>query len=83
MSGIGAVVGFDLGEHGLWLVDARPLPPVFIEDDAETDCLVRCTAETLMRILDGKLDPMLAFTLGRIKVRGSMGVAMKLVSAIS
>ena len=82
MAGIGAVVGFDLGEQGIWLVDARCLPPLIIDSDTEADCLIRCTAENLLRILDGKLDPMLAYTLGKIKIKGSMGVAMKLVSAI-
>ncbi|HIJ62714.1 MAG TPA: sterol-binding protein [Rhodospirillaceae bacterium] len=82
MAGIGAVVGFDLGEQGVWLVDARRMPPEFVDAETDADCLVRCSAENLMRILEGKLDPMLAYTLGKIKLKGSMGVAMKLVSAI-
>ena len=63
-------------------MDARRAAPEFVDADTETDCLIQCSAENLLRILEGSLDPMLAYTLGKIKLKGSMGVAMKLVSAI-
>lgn len=81
MSNLGAVVKFDLGADGQWLVDARSAPCI-AEDELEPDCTVALSAENLLKLLDGRLDPMLAYTLGKIKVRGSMGVAMKLVAAI-
>lgn len=81
LANLGAVVQFDLGNDGQWMVDARSAPSLAV-DDVEPDCTVALSAENLLKLLDGRLDPMLAYTLGKIKVRGSMGVAMKLVAAI-
>lgn len=82
---LGAVVRFDLGADGAWLVDARGSSPILDEDSgADTDaaCSIKITAENLVKLMEGRMDPMLGYTLGKIKVSGSMGVAMKLVSAI-
>ncbi len=38
--------------------------------------------ETLQKLLKGKLDPVLAYTLGKLKVRGSLDKALKLKSMI-
>lgn len=83
LASLGAVIKFDLGEDGRWLVDARQGgASLHEEEDLDADCTVSMSAKTLGKLLDGSLDPMLAYGLGRIKVRGSMGVAMKLVSAL-
>ena len=37
-----------------------------------------CTAETLMKIAAGKQDPILAVTLGKLKVEGNIEKALKL-----
>lgn len=82
---LGAVVRFDLGADGAWLVDARGNSPILDEDsgaDTDATCSIKITAENLVKLMEGRLDPMLGYTLGKIKVSGSMGVAMKLVSAI-
>lgn len=85
LSRLGAVVRFDLGKDGAWLVDASANSPILSEDDggdADAACTIKITSENLIKLMDGKLDPMLGYTLGKIKVSGSMGVAMKLVGAI-
>jgi putative sterol carrier protein len=81
---LSGVVRFDLGGDGLWLVDARQSAALLNQDDgeADVDCTILISSENLLKLLDGKLDPMLAYTMGKIKVKGSMGLAMKLVSAI-
>ncbi len=84
LGNLSAVVKFDLAEDGRWLVDARTAPPVVSRDegDADADCVIQISGQNLLKLLDGRLDPMLAYGMGKIKVRGSMGVAMKLVAAI-
>ena len=80
---LGAVVKFDLGAAGEISLDARTAPAVLAEDlDAEPDCTIKITEENLLKLLDGKLDPMLGYTLGKIRVGGSLGVAMKLIGAL-
>lgn len=84
LKNISGLIRFDLGEDGLWLVDARQPSASLRQDDGDldADCTILISAANLEKMLDGKLDPMLGYTMGKIKVKGSMGLAMKLVSAI-
>ncbi|NSY37417.1 SCP2 sterol-binding domain-containing protein [Leisingera sp. ANG59] len=51
-------------------------------DDRETDCTLRLSAENLKKLLTGNLNPMTAVMMGKIKISGDMGVAMKLSKLI-
>ena len=44
----------------------------------DRDAMFICTAETLMKIAAGKQDPILAVTLGKLKVEGNREKALKL-----
>lgn len=48
----------------------------------DRDAAFICTAETLFKIINGKLDPVLAFTLGKLKVDGSIEKALKIKELI-
>lgn len=48
----------------------------------DRDVMFTCTAETLMKIAEGKKDPILAVTLGQLKVEGNIDKALKLKSLI-
>src|SRR5689334_7178047 len=50
--------------------------------EAEADTILRLTSDDLARLIAGRLSPMLAFSLGKLKVEGSKGVAMKLASLL-
>ena len=41
-----------------------------------------CTAETLFRLAEGKIDPVLAFTTGKLKVEGNIDKALRLKELI-
>lgn len=82
LAGLGALIQFDLGEEGRWQVDARSRQPVLSRGEGDADCSISTSAETLFKLLDGRLDPMLAYAMGKLKVKAGMGVAMKLVQAI-
>ena len=84
LSRLGALVRFDLGRDGRPALDARTAPArLETELDEPADCTITITRDNLIKLMDGKLDPMLGYTLGKIKVAGSLGIAMKLVGAIS
>jgi len=40
------------------------------------------SAANMLKMLNGQLSPMMAFTLGKLKVDGSMGIAMKLAGLL-
>ena len=44
----------------------------------DRDVIFTCSAKTLEKIADGKQDPVLAFTLGKLKIEGSIDKALKL-----
>ena len=49
----------------------------------DRDAMFTCTAETLFEIADGKTDPILAVTLGKLKVEGNIDKALKLKELIN
>ncbi len=83
-AGLGARVKFDIEDEGAVLIDATSAPPVIGagNGDGGADCTIRLSRETLEQLLDGALGPMWAYTTGRLKVEGSLGVAMKLASRL-
>ncbi len=79
---LGYKVKFTITDVGVVLVDASKTPATLSHEDGEADCTIRLTEDRLNQLLDGRLSPTLAYTLGQIKVEGSLGVAMKLASLL-
>jgi putative sterol carrier protein len=82
LAALGYKVKFTLNDTGVIFVDATRTPPALSNDDGEADCTIRLSEERLAQLIDGRLSPTLAYTLGQIKVEGSLGVAMKLASLL-
>ena len=49
----------------------------------DRDAMFTCSAETLFKIAYGKTDPILAVTLGKLKVEGNIDKALKLKDLIN
>jgi putative sterol carrier protein len=79
---LGYKVKFALDNGAVILIDATRMPPTLSDQDGEADCTIRLSEDRLQQLLDGRLSPTLAYTLGQIKVEGSLGVAMKLASLL-
>jgi putative sterol carrier protein len=79
---IKARVKFNFGDEGLVFVDNTGDSPVISNTDAEADTTLSCSIETLDKIMSGDQDPTIAFMMGRLKVQGSMGLAIKLNAAL-
>lgn len=82
LRGLNAAVRFSLGDGEAIFVDARTSPVVVSQDPGDADCTIRISPENLAKLIDGRLNPMLAFTMGKLKVEGSMGIAMKLAQLL-
>lgn len=44
----------------------------------DRDAIFICKADVLFKIISGKLDPVMAFTVGKLKVEGDLGKALRL-----
>ena len=81
-SKLNATVKFSFDE-GAVFVDAKQVPNVVTNDDIEADCVAILTLENANKLLDGELNAMNAFMMGKLKIKGDMGVAMKVVQIIA
>ena len=77
-SGIDATIKFDLGADGVIFVDGASVPNTVTNRDSDAQCTVVVTLEDFQNIAKGDLDAMTAFMMGKLKISGDMGVAMKL-----
>lgn len=78
MVGFNHTAKFDFDEDGILFVDATQNPPVISNNDDEAEVTLKTTLETFEKILKGDQDPNIAFMMGKLKVSGSMGLALKL-----
>ncbi len=72
-----AVVKFKT-DQGVVLVDTRTRPVQLTDVDGESDCTFEVSVDNTLKLLDRELNPMTAMMLGKLKVKGDMGVAMKI-----
>jgi putative sterol carrier protein len=81
VSKIGAVYQFNISGPGggQWSVDCTtPGGAVTAGTAAAAKCTVSCTDADFLNIVNGKLNPQMAFMSGKLKIQGDMGLAMKL-----
>jgi len=71
-------VVFDLGGEGVIRLDAATRPPAVTRERGEADATISVTAENLAKLVEGDMDPTLAYMTGKLKVDGSMGIAIQL-----
>ena len=81
-AGLGYKVAFDLGEDGAIAIDGTGSPPALTDSIDDADCTIRISADDLAGMIAGNVNPMLAYTLGKLKIEGSMGVAMKVAALL-
>ena len=78
---LGYKVKFILEDDGIIFWDGTEHPPaVDNEDKPDATTTIKISPENLKKLMDGALDPTLAYMTGKLKVEGSMGVALKLTS---
>lgn len=75
---LGAKYKFEFGDDDIVLVDATVSPPVISREDGEAETVFICSQDVFDAILSGAQDPTMAYMMGKLKIKGSMGYAMKL-----
>ena len=77
--GFDGVAKFVITGEGAIMLDANGVRV----GDEEADVTLTASTDTFRAILDGDLNPTMAFMQGKLSVDGSMGLAMKLGSVLS
>ena len=71
-------VKFDCGGDGVLVIADKQ---VSLEDQP-TDCTLKLSTKNLAKLVSGNLNPMTAVVMGKLKVSGDPGVAMKLAGLL-
>jgi len=74
---LGYKIKFEVDEGTIFWDGTGP-SPVVTNDDGEADTTLTITMDDLQKLTKGELNPTLAYMTGRLKVSGSMGVALKM-----
>jgi putative sterol carrier protein len=77
--GFDGTAKFEITGEGSIVVDADGVR----EGDDDTDVTMIASAETFQGIIEGDINPTMAFMTGKLKIEGNMGMAMKLGAALS
>ncbi|GHB55174.1 SCP2 sterol-binding domain-containing protein [Persicitalea jodogahamensis] len=77
-----AKVKFETDE-GFVFIDTTQVPNVVANEDKDADCTLKISTNNALKMLDGDLNPMMAYMTGKLKIEGDMGVAMKIAQTFS
>ncbi|MDX2055850.1 MAG: SCP2 sterol-binding domain-containing protein [Polyangiaceae bacterium] len=80
---LGAVYKFVLeGEGGGTWVLTFTNPPSVVESDGDAQCIIKMDANDCVDMLEGRTPGQQLFFMGKLRIEGDMGLAMKLQSLI-
>jgi putative sterol carrier protein len=75
---LGYRVQFDLGEDGVIFWDGTQSPAVIDNEARDADTVMSLSLANLEALIAGALNPTMAYMTGKLKIQGSMGVALKI-----
>lgn len=69
---------------GVWTVDLSKEPgAVSVGSTGGAKCVVTCASNHFMDVISGKMNAQMAFMSGKLKIKGDMGLAMKLQKVLA
>jgi putative sterol carrier protein len=76
--GMSGSYAFDIAGAGQWTVVVDDGAVTVTEGLAAADCTILASEETLVKIANGEANPTTAYMMGKLKIEGDMGAALKL-----
>lgn len=65
-------------DQGVIYIDGKQSPVAVSHEDLPADCELHVTVDNLVKMGTGDLNPMMAVMTGKLKIKGDMGIAMKM-----
>lgn len=84
--GVNAVFQFDLSgdESGIYQVGLSESTNFIAEgEEEEADCVLQMSSDDFVKMANGNLNGTQAFMTGKLKIKGNMGLALKLQSILA
>ncbi|MBL4800670.1 MAG: SCP2 sterol-binding domain-containing protein [Emcibacter sp.] len=78
MDANGKTIKIDLQGDGIIFIDGATTPPTVSNEDNEADVTLIISEENFEGLIDGSLNPQMAFMMGKLKIDGDMSLALKL-----
>jgi putative sterol carrier protein len=75
---LGHRIQLDLSADGLVHWDGTRTPPVIDNTARNAETTISISLENLKALVAGSLNPTMAYMTGKLKIQGSMGVALKM-----
>jgi putative sterol carrier protein len=75
---LGHSIQFDLGADGIIHWDGTQTPPAIDNTARDAETTITITLDDLKRLIAGALNPTMAYMTGKLKIQGSMGIALKM-----
>ena len=76
----GLTLNIDLKQDGVYHLNFCDHPPSFTFGEQQAECTLHIGIDNFIKMLDRDLNPMLAYTVGKLSVTGDIGQAMKLAT---
>jgi putative sterol carrier protein len=80
LAGMDCVFQFKVGGEGYHVVVANGKASVLNGEAASPNCVVTVSEGDFLDLLSGRLNGQMAFMMGKLKVAGDMGLALKMAS---
>ena len=78
IAGLNNTYAFDVKGVGAWTVTVSDGVVSVADGKHDADCTISASEDTLLKIVSGKANPAMAYAMGKLKIDGDMGVALKL-----
>jgi putative sterol carrier protein len=75
---LGHTIQFDLAGDGVIFWDGTQTPPMIDNTARDAETTIAISLENLDNLIAGQLNPTMAYMTGKLKIQGSMGVALKM-----
>jgi len=73
---------FDLGADGVIFWDGTQTPPVVDNERRDAEMTMKLSSDLMVKMMDGGVNATVAYMTGKLKITGSMGIALKINSLL-